>query len=254
MNNRIRSLETFIKKARIRQDSKVVVFTGAGMSAESGLNTFRDNGGLWEDHRIEEVASIDAWHDNPSKVLEFYNKRRRQLLKVAPNLGHLAIAKLQGYFPYISVITQNVDDLHERAGQKRVLHLHGELKLIRSTGPSESVFSLTGSELIQGDLCPEGFQLRPHIVWFGEMVPAFDEAALMVEACDLLIVVGTSLAVYPAANLLNYIREGVEILLIDPEEPSFNAKTSIYYYPLKAAQGLEQLAEVLMSGGINEFH
>ena len=250
MNNRIKSIGSFVKEARIRPDSKIVVFTGAGMSAESGLSTFRDNGGLWEEHKIEEVASIEAWHRDSSKVLEFYNQRRRQLSKVVPNVGHLAIAKLQDQFPHINVITQNVDDLHERAGQKSVLHLHGELGLVRSTGPSEAVFSLAGSELIQGDLCPEGFQLRPHIVWFGEVVPAFDEAASLVEACDLLIVVGTSLAVFPAANLLNYVKLGLEILLIDPEEPSFNAKASIYHYPLKAAQGLEQLAEVLMSKGI----
>jgi NAD-dependent deacetylase len=254
MNNRVNSLENFILAANIRKNSRIIVFTGAGMSAESGLNTFRDNGGLWENHKVEEVASINAWRKNPLRVLEFYNQRRRQLREASPNKGHLAIASLQTTYPNLQVITQNVDDLHEKAGQKDVLHLHGELQFVKSTGPNSVAFPLKGTELNLGDLCSDGFQLRPNIVWFGEMVPAIDEAALLVEACDILIVVGTSLTVYPAANLLNFVKEGVEILSIDPEEPSFNAKGMIYHYPSKAAKGLDELAEVLKYEGLNKFH
>tara|TARA_R110002050_G_C8795131_1_gene502396 strand:- start:25 stop:696 length:672 start_codon:yes stop_codon:yes gene_type:complete len=223
------------------------VFTGAGMSAESGISTFRDSNGLWDNHKVEDVASIDAWHRNSTLVLEFYNQRRRQLLEVKPNKGHEALVEMEKRFPKLRVITQNVDDLHERAGQANVLHLHGQLRTSRSTGPGEEVFSIEGSELSLGDLCPKGFQLRPNIVWFGEMVPAFEEALTIVSQCDLLIVVGTSLAVYPAASLLDYVGEQTDILLIDPNEPSFRGPKPIYHYPAKAAQGLMELARLLMS-------
>jgi len=246
MNKQINKLEDLGRIMAINPSSRIVVFTGAGMSAESGISTFRDHDGLWENHKVEEVASIDAWHKNPDLVLDFYNQRRRQLLEVKPNAGHYALAKLQGHYPALRVITQNVDDLHERAGQEDVLHLHGQLRMSRSTGPGEEEFTIEGSELLKGDLCPEGHQLRPNIVWFGEMVPAFEEALEVVSQCDLLIVVGSSLAVYPAAGLLNYVGPEVEILLIDPKEPNFIGAKAIYHYPAKAAQGLDELARLLM--------
>jgi NAD-dependent deacetylase len=246
MNKRLNKLEDLKDLIEIKEDCRIVVFTGAGMSAESGINTFRDNDGLWANHRLEDVASIEAWHKDQDLVLEFYNQRRRQLLSSSPNGGHLVLAKMQGHFTNLQVITQNVDDLHERAGQANVLHLHGQLRMSRSTGPGEEEFLIEGSDLKRGDLCPRGYQLRPNIVWFGEMVPAFDEALEQVAQCDLLIVVGSSLVVYPAAGLLNYIRPEVKILLIDPQETNFRSTKEIYHYPVKAAQGLNELARLLM--------
>jgi NAD-dependent deacetylase len=246
MNKRINKLEDLGYIKEVNPLCRIVVFTGAGMSAESGISTFRDQDGLWESHKIEDVASIEAWHKDPELVLDFYNQRRRQLLEVTPNAGHLAVAELQSRYPNLRVITQNVDDLHERAAQEDVLHLHGQLRMSRSTGPGEEEYSIDGSELLIGDLCPNGYQLRPNIVWFGEMVPAFEQALDLVSRCDLLIVVGTSLAVYPAAGLLNYVGEEVEILLIDPKAPSFIGAKTIYHYPAKAAQGLDELARLIM--------
>ena len=246
MNNRIKNLTEFQKVTEITRKSAIVVFTGAGMSAESGISTFRDEDGLWENHRVEEVASIDAWYKNPKLVLDFYNQRRRQLLAVKPNKGHLALVEIEKSYPNMKVITQNVDDLHERAGQRNILHLHGQLRLSRSTGPGKEEFIIKGLDLLLGDRCPQGFQLRPSIVWFGELVPAFEEALALVSSCDVLVVVGTSLAVYPAASLLNYVGPEVEILLIDPKEPSFRGAKVIYHYPAKAAQGLMEFARLLM--------
>ncbi len=246
MNKRLNKLEDLKLLEEIKGNSRIVVFTGAGMSAESGISTFRDSNGLWENHRLEDVASIEAWQRDPHLVLEFYNQRRKQLLKCEPNDGHLALAALQGSFPHLQVITQNVDDLHERAGQNKVLHLHGQLRMSRSTGPNAKEFFIDGAALNVGDLCPEGFQLRPNIVWFGEMVPAFEEAIEEVSQCDLLIVVGSSLVVYPAAGLLNYVGSRADILLLDPKEPSFEGRKRIYYYPAKAAEGLKELARLLM--------
>jgi len=194
---------------------KIVVLTGAGISAESGLKTFRDSGGLWEDHRIEDVATFDGWQRNPQMVLNFYNERRKQLILAEPNAAHKALVKLEEKYD-VQIITQNVDDLHERAGSTKVLHLHGELKKARSTVDENLVYELDGWELKMGDKCEKGSQLRPHIVWFGEAVPLIDQAARLSEKADIFIVIGTSLNVYPAAGLLEYVPEKASLYLIDP--------------------------------------
>ena len=196
----------------------IVVLSGAGMSAESGLRTFRDNGGLWEDHRVEDVATPEAWRGDRSLVLRFYNERRKALLGAAPNEGHRIIAGWEGRYR-VTVITQNVDDLHERAGSTKVLHLHGELRKARSTIDPTLVYALSGWELKEGDQCAKGSQLRPHIVWFGEEVPLMATAADVVATADVLIVVGTSLQVYPAASLVFAAPVGARRILIDPHPP-----------------------------------
>ena len=182
---------------------KVVVLTGAGISAESGIRTFRDSGGLWEEHRIEDVATPEAWQRNQELVLEFYNQRRKQLYDCNPNAGHYALVKLEEKYD-VQIITQNVDDLHERAGSTKVLHLHGELKKARSTTNPELIYDIKGWELKKGDKCERGSQLRPHIVWFGEEVPNIVTAAQISSKADIYIVIGTSLNVYPAAGLMSY--------------------------------------------------
>jgi NAD-dependent deacetylase len=206
------------KKKRNLIMKKLVVLTGAGMSAESGISTFRDSDGLWENHRVEDVATPEGWRRNPELVLDFYNARRRQLFEVEPNGGHRALAELEKDFD-VRIITQNVDNLHERAGSTQVIHLHGELTKVRSTAPSEDIFELSADkpEIHLGDLCPRGFQLRPHIVWFGEAVPEINRAATLAEQADIFLVIGTSLVVYPAAGLLNYVSRGIPVFLIDPK-------------------------------------
>lgn len=194
---------------------KIVVLTGAGISAESGIKTFRDADGLWEGHDIMEVASPIGWNKNKELVLDFYNKRRSQLLKVVPNKGHTALVALEEKFN-VTVITQNVDDLHERAGSKNVLHLHGELLKVRSTENENLVYNWK-KDLIIGDLCKDNSQLRPHIVWFGEEVPMLTKAIKITVKADILIIVGTSMQVYPAANLVNYIKPNTPIYFIDPK-------------------------------------
>jgi NAD-dependent deacetylase len=194
----------------------IVVFTGAGISAESGLKTFRDADGLWENHSIEEVATPEAFHANPELVLRFYNERRKQLLECSSNDAHIAIAELESKYK-VTVITQNVDDLHERAGSTNVVHLHGELMKVRSTAHPELVYTLQDWELKWGDHCEKGFQLRPHIVWFGEQVPMMDKAIEIVEQADVFLVVGTSLQVYPAAGLVHYASKAKQKFLIDPK-------------------------------------
>ena len=195
---------------------RLVVFTGSGISAESGIRTFRGYDGLWENYRIEEVATPQAWESNPELVLEFYNQRRRQVLAAEPNPGHKSLANLEQLFD-VYIITQNIDDLHERAGSSRVLHLHGEILKARSTADPSLVYPVKGSELHAGDRCEKGSPLRPHIVWFGEMVPELDRAAELVSTADIVLVVGTSLAVYPAAGLIHYARERAEKILVDPD-------------------------------------
>ena len=194
---------------------KVVVLTGAGMSAESGLQTFRGSDGLWEGHDIMEVASPMGWENDKELVLDFYNKRRAQLLQVSPNPGHLALVTLEKMFE-VEIITQNVDDLHERAGSKNVLHLHGELLKVRSTKNSNLIYDWR-KDLKLGDVCEENGQLRPHIVWFGEEVPMLQQAAEITLKADILLVIGTSMKVYPAANLINYTKPDIPIYFIDPE-------------------------------------
>lgn len=198
---------------------KIVVLTGAGMSAESGISTFRDAGGLWEKYKIDDVATPDAWRKNKALVLDFYNQRRKQLFNVQPNLGHIILAELESDFD-VQIITQNVDNLHERAGSSQIHHLHGELMKARSTGPTKEVFelSLNNYETHLGDNCPKGYQLRPHIVWFGESVPEIEAAINITKQADIFIVIGTSLNVYPAASLLNYVKAGTPIYLIDPNK------------------------------------
>ena len=203
----------------MNRKEELIVLTGAGMSVESGLSTFRGGGGLWDNHKVEDVATPEAWFRNPKLVLDFYNYRRKELLGAQPNAGHLALAELESEYE-VWIITQNVDNLHERAGSSSVLHLHGELMKVRSTGPGEEVYDLTAEnyETHPGDTCPRGYQLRPHIVWFGEAVPEMDHAIRLVEQADMLLIIGTSMQVYPAAGLIHYVRSGVPVYLIDPNE------------------------------------
>ena len=206
---------------------KLVVLTGAGISAESGIKTFRDADGLWNNYRIEEVASPVAWARDPQLVLDFYNMRRKQLYEVEPNAAHLALAEMEKDFD-VQIVTQNVDDLHEQAGSTNVLHLHGELKKVRSTSNPSLVYTLDDWELNLGDTCEMGSQLRPHIVWFGEEVPNISIAASIVKTADILVVIGTSLQVYPAAGLLQYAPDDIPKYLIDP-----NAEPDRYIMNLK---------------------
>lgn len=217
---------------------KVVVLTGAGISAESGISTFRDSDGLWEKHRIEDVATPEGWRKNPELVLEFYNQRRRQLFDVQPNAGHLALAEMEKHFE-VHVITQNVDDLHERAGSSNVLHLHGELRKVRSAGFPELVYSWE-KDLKWGDKCERGYQLRPHIVWFGESVPMLEPAADLAEQADIFIVAGTSLQVYPAAGLMAYAPYDIPFFYVDPR-PQVN-------YELGRMPNLTIIAEPASTG------
>lgn len=222
---------------------KLVVLSGAGMSQESGLKTFRDMDGLWENYKVEDVASIDGWHRNPKLVMEFYNQRRKQLLDAKPNAGHYGIAELEKWFD-VNIITQNVDDLHERAGSSKVLHLHGELRKVRSSIDPSLVYTLDGWELKMGDKCEKGSQLRPNIVWFGEAVPAFYDAIPLVENADIFVVIGTSLAVYPAAGLVNYAKPVAPVFVIDPNRPDTYLKNAVYIDE-KAGVGVEILKQKL---------
>lgn len=195
---------------------RLVVLTGAGISAESGIKTFRDTGGLWENYRVEDVATPEAWERNPAMVQEFYNARRRELYKAQPNTAHFALAEAEKMFE-IQIITQNIDDLHERAGSSHVLHLHGELKKSRSSKDPNAIFNIEGPDLHIGDLAPDGSQLRPHVVWFGEAVPNITQASNMAKSADLFAVVGSSLNVYPAAGLLFYVPKNIPTFLVDPK-------------------------------------
>jgi NAD-dependent deacetylase len=217
---------------------KIVVLTGAGMSAESGISTFRDAGGLWEGHDVMEVASPEGWERNPALVLDFYNQRRRQLKEVVPNAAHLALAELEERFE-VSIVTQNVDDLHERAGSSRVLHLHGELRKVRSTQDAGLVYHWE-EDLALGDICELGSQLRPHIVWFGELVPMIEPAVVEVASADIVAVIGTSMQVYPAAGLVGYARRAQRIYYIDPK-PALN-------FELSLVEGLSIIADRATTG------
>jgi NAD-dependent deacetylase len=222
---------------------KLVILSGAGISQESGLKTFRDMGGLWEQYDVTEVASPEAWQKNPELVLRFYIERRKQLWEAKPNAGHVGIAELEQWFD-VEVITQNVDDLHEQAGSSKVLHLHGELRKARSTSDSNLVYTLKHWELNPGDLCEKGSQLRPHIVWFGEMVTEIERAAEIAETADIFAVVGTSLAVYPAAGLLHYTKPEIPIFVIDPGSPQISGK-QVTFIREKAGKGVELLKKKL---------
>jgi|TARA_B110000027_G_C16122455_1_gene304140 NAD-dependent deacetylase len=194
---------------------KLVILTGAGISAESGIKTFRDSDGLWEGHDVMEVASPEGYLKNPALVLEFYNQRRQQLLEVTPNKAHINLAKLERYFN-VEIITQNIDDLHERAGSTKITHLHGELLKVRSTGDEKDVLEWK-KNLVLGNLCKKNYQLRPHIVWFGEMVPLLEKAIKITQTADILVIIGTSMQVYPAASLVDYVKPNTPIYFIDPK-------------------------------------
>jgi len=226
---------------------KIVVLTGAGMSAESGLKTFREADGLWEGHDVMEVASPDGFARNPELVLDFYNQRRRQLLKAKPNSAHQALANLENNYN-VSIVTQNVDDLHERAGSSKVIHLHGELLKARSTINDRLVY-LREKDIIIGDHCELNSQLRPHIVWFGEAVPMLDTAIEITTQADILIIIGTSMQVYPAASLVNYVYKNTPIYFIDPKpsvsQHNFNNLTII---PEKATTGVQYLVNQFLNG------
>ena len=225
---------------------KIVVFTGAGMSAESGIKTFRDSGGLWEEYDVMEVATPEAWHRNPTLVLDFYNQRRKQVLEAKPNAGHLALVELENKFD-VTIITQNIDDLHERAGSKKVLHLHGEIRKSRSTMYRDSIYDIDGWELKEGDLCEKGFQLRPHIVWFGEMVPEMERAATITFDADIFILIGSSLEVYPAASLINYANNEATKYLIDPKATNISHIKNITIIKQTAGEGVPELVKKLIS-------
>ncbi len=224
---------------------KIVILTGAGMSAESGVSTFRDSNGLWRNNRIEEVASPIAWQNNQQLVLDFYNQRRKQLFEVEPNIGHKALVKLEEKYN-VQIITQNVDDLHERAGSTNVLHLHGELKKVRSTKNPALVHELKHWELKKGDLCELGSQLRPHIVWFGESVPMIETAINIIPNTDIFIVIGTSMAVYPAANLINYADINIPKYYIDPAAFNVQGVSNLKIISEKAGTGVPKLVNALL--------
>lgn len=223
---------------------KIAVLTGAGVSAESGIKTFRDSDGLWENHRIEDVATPAAWHKNPALVLDFYNQRRRQLLSVQPNAAHIALVELEKKFDVV-IITQNVDDLHERAGSKYVLHLHGELLKARSTF-NESLVYEWKKDILIGDRCELGSQLRPHIVWFGEAVPNMEIAIHEISNADDVIIIGTSMQVYPAAGLINFAPRSSKKFYIDPMADKYFV-SGVEPFPEKASVGVPTLVNRLMS-------
>lgn len=231
---------------------RIVVLTGAGMSADSGLKTFRDAHGLWEGHDVMSVASPEGFARDPALVLDFYNQRRRQLLKAQPNDAHRSLVSLEERFD-VQIITQNVDDLHERAGSREVLHLHGELLKVRSTGNTNTVLDWK-EDLHLGDYCEQGYQLRPHIVWFGEEVPLLMQAAQITAMADLLMIVGTSMQVYPAAGLVHYRREGIPIYFIDPKPNVLESEFhNLSILREKAAQGVPRAVRHILEQGIDDY-
>lgn len=230
---------------------KIVVLTGAGMSAESGISTFRDSGGLWEKYPVEQVATPEGYAANPKLVIDFYNDRRKQLLEVEPNLGHKILAELEKDFD-ITVVTQNVDNLHERAGSTNVIHLHGELtKITSSREPNNPKYikelAPENFEVKIGDLADDGSQLRPFIVWFGESVPMIETAIDYVEKADIFVIIGTSMNVYPAAGLLNYVNPSVPVYLIDPNPVNITSGRKIHVISKGASAGMEELRKILLN-------
>jgi NAD-dependent deacetylase len=224
---------------------RLIVFTGAGMSAESGIATFRGGDGLWEQYRIEDVATPEAWAKNPSLVQEFYNQRRKGVLAAEPNAGHYQIAQWQEDFD-VTVVTQNIDDLHERAGSRDVLHLHGEIRKSRSTLDPNLVYAVNGWELRMGDQCEKGSQLRPHIVWFGEEVPMLQTAAELIEEADIFIVVGTSLQVYPAAGLIHHAFKAQQKFVVDPSAHTLVSSAQWNTLSKSAVEGMSELNKLLL--------
>lgn len=225
---------------------KLVALTGAGISAESGLATFRDSGGLWEGHRVEDVATPEAWKKNQALVLEFYNERRKKALEAKPNRGHEILAELESHFE-VTIVTQNVDDLHERAGSSNVIHLHGSLFESRSTLDPSLVYKINGWQLNLGNKCEKGSQLRPNIVWFGEMVPLMETAARLAAQADIFLVVGTSMVVYPAAGLIHYVSDHAKKYVIDPKQPEVHRVPNVEFITERASTGMMKIKNLLTS-------
>lgn len=223
-----------------------MIFSGAGMSAESGISTFRDSGGLWEKYNIEDVATPDAWRKNPDLVTDFYNQRRQQIIETEPNQAHRIIAELEKNHDVV-VITQNIDDLHERAGSSNVMHLHGNIRFAKSSGPNQEKehYRIDGWKLGSDDFCPNGFRLRPHVVWFGEDVPLYEKAIKEIESAEVFIVIGTSLQVYPAAGLIHYAPANIEKWIIDPNVNEFVVPDSFYKVNKTATEGMKDLLKRL---------
>ncbi|MGE8542581.1 SIR2 family NAD-dependent protein deacylase [Acinetobacter sp. ANC 3813] len=229
---------------------KLVVFSGAGMSAESGINTFRDSDGLWEQHRVEDVATPEAWARDPELVQRFYNQRRKNILNAQPNLAHHLIAQLQEQYD-VHVITQNIDDLHERAGSTQVVHLHGNIRLAKSSGPNaqytQEFYPINGTELdFKQDQCPAGYPLRPHVVWFGEAVPAYEKASALAQQADIFVVIGTSLAVYPVAGLVHEIPAKCKAYYIDPKADYLRVPKQYQLIADTAVNGMKALVKQLL--------
>jgi NAD-dependent deacetylase len=225
---------------------KLVVLTGAGISAESGIATFRDSGGLWEGHKVEDVATPEGWMKNPAMVLDFYNQRRKKALDVKPNKGHEILVELEKSFQ-VTIITQNVDNLHERAGSTIVIHLHGSLFESRSTRNPALIYPIKSSQLNFGDLCELGSQLRPNIVWFGEAVPMMEVAADIASGADIFLVVGTSMVVYPAAGLIDYVPDRVKKYVVDPKKPDILHIPNLEFIAEKASTGMKKVKEILLA-------
>jgi len=233
------------KKEDVQMRQKLVVLTGAGMSAESGIATFRDSGGLWDRYPVEQVATPEGFEADPALVLHFYNLRRRELLNAKPNDGHRGLAALENDFE-VHIITQNIDNLHEQAGSSHVLHLHGELMKARSTGDESLIYDIDPGkcDIHLGDLCEKGYQLRPHIVWFGEAVPMIQEAEEITRQADIFVIIGTSMNVYPAAGLLNDVRKNVPVYLIDPKDVH-TQRYDIHHIQKGASEGVKELRKLL---------
>lgn len=225
---------------------QIIIFSGAGMSAESGIKTFRDSNGLWENYDINEVATPEAWQANPDLVSEFYNQRRKQIIESSPNEAHYAIAEMQK-LANVGVITQNIDDLHERAGSENVLHLHGNIRYAKSSGPNQEkeYYPIQGESLTKNDTCPEGFRLRPHVVWFGEAVPMMEKAIEMIMEATHFVVIGSSLQVYPAANLLGYCPKSAKKWIVDPKAKDMNNPYGFALINQKAVEGIKTLIKEL---------
>jgi NAD-dependent deacetylase len=223
----------------------IIVLTGAGISAESGIKTFRDSGGLWEEYDVNVVATISGWHANPDLVQEFYNKRRKELETAEPNEAHKILAQLEDKFN-VEIITQNVDNLHERGGSTKITHLHGELTKARSSKNPSLITEIGYRAIEKGEKAEDGSPLRPHIVWFGEAVPLIETAADKVHSADILIIIGTSMNVYPAAGLLEYAKQNIPIYLIDPNDVHYNGRRKITFIKEKASEGMKRLAEELI--------
>ena len=227
-----------------KSKKRLVVLSGAGISAESGLKTFRDGDGLWEGHDVTEVATPEGWQRNPELVNRFYNERRKNVIEANPNPGHEVIAQLEDLYD-VRVVTQNIDDLHERAGSTNVIHLHGEIKKVRSSANPELLYDLEGWELKIGEKCEEGSQLRPHIVWFGEAVPMMDRAISEVLKAEIFLVVGTSLVVYPAASLVDYAKRATQKFVVDPSIPQFIEGSEFECVAMPASEGMKVIGKKL---------